>query len=65
MSTSTRQASRQPPRWRRHITGTPDAVHRYLHFLHSGSSDYSIELLKKAGVDMTSPEPVRQALQTL
>lgn len=35
---------------------------RYLKFLASGSSDYSIELLKKAGVDMTSPEPVRQAL---
>ena len=39
------------------------AVHRYLTFLSSGSSDYSIELLKKAGVDMTSPETVRQALQ--
>jgi oligoendopeptidase F len=39
------------------------AVQRYLEFLSSGSSDYSIELLKKAGVDMTSPEPVRQALQ--
>jgi oligoendopeptidase F len=39
------------------------AVDRYLQFLSSGSSDYSIELLKKAGVDMTSPEPVRQALQ--
>jgi oligoendopeptidase F len=39
------------------------AVNRYLKFLSSGSSDYSIELLKKAGVDMTSPEPVRQALQ--
>jgi len=39
------------------------AVQRYLTFLRSGSSDYSIELLKKAGVDMTSPEPVRQALQ--
>jgi oligoendopeptidase F len=32
-----------------------------LKFLSSGSSDYSIELLKKAGVDMTSPEPIRQA----
>jgi oligoendopeptidase F len=42
--------------------GAP-AVDRYLKFLSSGSSDYSIELLKKAGVDMTSPEPVRQALQ--
>ncbi len=39
------------------------AVKRYLKFLSSGSSDYSINLLKKAGVDMTSPEPVRQALQ--
>jgi len=38
------------------------AVERYLKFLCSGSSDYSIELLKQAGVDMTSPEPVRQAL---
>ncbi len=39
------------------------AVDRYLEFLKSGSSDYSIELLKKAGVDMTTPQPVRQAFQ--
>jgi oligoendopeptidase F len=39
------------------------AVDRYLKFLSSGSSDYSIELLKKAGVDMTTPEPVRQAFE--
>ncbi len=39
------------------------AVERYLNFLSSGSSDYSIELLKKAGVDMNSPEPIRQAFQ--
>ncbi len=39
------------------------AVERYLKFLSSGSSDFSIELLKKAGVDMTSPTPVQQALQ--
>ncbi|QBD78031.1 oligoendopeptidase F [Ktedonosporobacter rubrisoli] len=39
------------------------AVDRYLKFLSSGSSDYSIELLKKAGVDMTTPGPVRQAFQ--
>lgn len=39
------------------------AVERYLKFLSSGSSDYSINLLKKAGVDMTTPEPVRQAFQ--
>lgn len=39
------------------------AVDRYLKFLSSGSSDYSINLLKKAGVDMTTPEPVRIALR--
>jgi oligoendopeptidase F len=37
------------------------AVDRYLQFLSSGSSKHSIELLKGAGVDMTSPEPVQQA----
>ncbi len=40
------------------------AVDRYLDFLSSGGSDYPIELLKKAGVDMTSPEPVNKALET-
>ncbi|MDG5789131.1 oligoendopeptidase F [Evansella sp. AB-P1] len=39
------------------------AVKRYLDFLKAGSSDYPIEVLKKAGVDMTSPEPIKQALQ--
>lgn len=38
------------------------AVERYLNFLSSGGSDYPIELLRKAGVDMETPEPVRQAL---
>ena len=39
------------------------AVERYIRFLSSGGSDYSINLLRDAGVDMTSPEPVRQALK--
>ncbi|MBE3584059.1 MAG: oligoendopeptidase F [Limnochordaceae bacterium] len=38
------------------------AVQRYLKFLRSGSSDYPLNLLAAAGVDMRSPEPVRQAL---
>lgn len=38
------------------------AVDRYLSFLSKGGSDYSINLLRDAGVDMTSREPVRQAL---
>ena len=40
------------------------AVRRYLTFLSGGNSDYSIELLKGAGVDMSTPEPVEQALAT-
>lgn len=42
--------------------GAP-AVERYIEFLKAGSSDYPIEVLKKAGVDMTSPEPIEQACQ--
>ncbi|ABI69217.1 oligoendopeptidase F [Syntrophomonas wolfei] len=38
------------------------AVARYLEFLKSGSSDYPLNLLKKAGVDLTTPEPVEKAL---
>lgn len=34
------------------------AVDKYLEFLRSGSSDYPINILKKAGVDMASPEPI-------
>lgn len=40
------------------------AVERYINFLSSGGSDYPINLLKKAGVDMTSPDPVNTALKT-
>jgi oligoendopeptidase F len=39
------------------------AVDRYINFLKSGGSDYPIELLKKAGVDMTTPKPVEAALK--
>ncbi|HEX6818085.1 MAG TPA: oligoendopeptidase F, partial [Ktedonobacterales bacterium] len=40
------------------------AVQRYLRFLRSGSSDYSINLLRDAGVDLSSPKPVQEALDT-
>jgi oligoendopeptidase F len=42
--------------------GTP-AVQRYIDFLKKGGSDYPIELLKGAGVDMTTTQPIHQALQ--
>ena len=35
------------------------AVNKYLNFLKAGSSDYPINILTAAGVDMNSPEPVR------
>jgi oligoendopeptidase F len=38
------------------------AVDRYLGFLKSGGSEYSLEILNRAGVDMSSPEPIRQAM---
>ncbi|WP_314588741.1 oligoendopeptidase F [Paenibacillus terrigena] len=41
--------------------GAP-AVERYLGFLKSGGSDYSINILKRAGVDMSSPQPIREAM---
>jgi oligoendopeptidase F len=41
--------------------GAP-AVERYLNFLRSGSSQSPIDLLKLAGVDMTSAEPIQAAI---
>lgn len=38
------------------------AVKRYLEFLKSGGSEYPIEQLKKAGVDMTTKKPIQNAL---
>jgi oligoendopeptidase F len=36
-----------------------------LKFLSSGSSAPSIELLRQAGVDMATPGPVQQAMETI
>ncbi|HAY61825.1 MAG TPA: oligoendopeptidase F [Acidaminococcaceae bacterium] len=38
------------------------AVALYLEFLHSGGSDYSLNLLKRAGVDLATPAPVQITL---
>ena len=45
------------------LTEGDPAVERYIGFLKAGSSDYPIEVLKKAGVDMTSKKPVEDALK--
>lgn len=44
------------------LTEGASAVNAYLEFLKSGGSDYSLEILKKAGVDMTSSIPITSAL---
>lgn len=44
------------------LNNEENALENYITFLKSGSSDYPINILKKAGVDMTSPEPVKKAL---
>lgn len=41
--------------------GAP-AVERYINFLKKGDSEYSIDLLKGAGIDMTTSKPVEDAL---
>lgn len=40
-----------------------NAVNNYKKFLSLGDSDYPIQLLKIAGVDMSTPEPVHKALE--
>lgn len=40
------------------------AVDRYLNFLKSGGSDYSLNILRRAGVDLTSREPFERTMQT-
>ena len=47
------------------LDGKPGAVDRYREFLASGSSDYPIELLKHAGVDLSTPEPVQATCDLL
>ena len=48
---------------RRILNEGKPAVDDYIRFLSSGSSNYPIELLKSAGVDMSTKEPVNQALK--
>ncbi|MDR3225040.1 MAG: oligoendopeptidase F [Clostridiales Family XIII bacterium] len=45
------------------LTGGYSAVRDYLHFLKLGDSDDPIELLKIAGVDMSGPEPIGNAMR--
>ena len=48
---------------RKILSGDADAVKNYRHFLTCGGSDYPINLLKIAGVDMASPQPIIDTLE--
>ena len=45
--------------------GDPDARRRYLAFLSAGGSKYPIDLLKEAGVDMTTDEPLDLTIKAM
>lgn len=47
------------------LAGDREALDKYMAFLSAGSSDYPIELLKKAGVDMTSSEPFDKTIEAM
>lgn len=45
------------------LTGSKAEKEKYLDFLKAGSSNYSLEILKKAGVDITTDKPYQMAFQ--
>jgi oligoendopeptidase F len=47
------------------LRGEPNAVQDYLGFLKSGSSDYSLNVLQKAGIDLNSPKTVEETFAVM
>ena len=47
------------------LAGEAGAAERYLDFLRAGGSGYPLDLLREAGVDLTSPEPVEETFAVL
>ncbi len=47
------------------LAGAPGAVEAYRGFLGGGGSGYSLDLLRRAGVDLSGPEPVEAAFGVL
>jgi oligoendopeptidase F len=48
---------------RRVLAGGEAELHAYLNFLKGGCSKFPLDLLRDAGVDMETPEPVNAAMQ--
>jgi oligoendopeptidase F len=47
------------------LRGEPKAADDYLGFLKSGNSDYPLNVLKKAGVDLTTPKAVEETFAVM
>jgi oligoendopeptidase F len=47
------------------LAGTAGAVEEYINLLSSGGADYPIVLLKRVGVDMTTPEPLESVMRRM
>lgn len=47
---------------RRILEGDPRAVEDWMAFLKAGNSLYALDMLKLAGVDMTTPKPIEEAM---
>ena len=47
------------------LRGEPGATEDYLGFLKAGSSEYPVDVLKKAGVDLTTPKPVEDTFAVM
>ncbi|MGC2447458.1 MAG: oligoendopeptidase F [Candidatus Sulfotelmatobacter sp.] len=47
------------------LAGDPGATERYLKFISSGKAKYPIDLLKDAGVDMTTDEPLELTVKKM
>ena len=45
------------------LDGKENAVEKYKGFLKAGGSDYPIDILKNAGVDMTTDEPIKATIK--
>ncbi len=47
------------------LDGKPGAVERYIGFLSAGGSDFPLDILKRAGVDLTTPAPIETTFGVL
>ena len=47
------------------LAGDQAAASRYIDYLSAGSSDYPVEVLKKAGVDMSGPAAIEKTFEVL